>query len=335
MKWHASGSRREAFTLLELLAGMAVGILLVVLLFQIFEVASAAWQRSENQVDAYREARAALQVITRDLGSVAAQFPVNPAAPPAAGGAAPNLVLDKYPDPDPSRDPLDLQNEEAYLLTAVPNTGASSLCAVGYFCQWMPDAPPGSDPQNARTPRAYAIFRQFLGSGKNAEGAAAPQAGLYDLLKASAGRPLTFLDVFVRTRPNGLAPGGQIRAAPVQLAAYIWDLQFRIDTNLQAARGAAQPPADHGDLSPAGTRSFYTSKDGMPHPWELPAYVEVRFKALGAAGARQLEGNRSVDRRTWWDASSAFYRKVIQPSTQQFVMRAPLQSGGAGPFPSF
>ena len=49
--------KASAFTLVELLVGMVVGSLLVVILFQVFNVASAAWQRGEAQLDAYREAR--------------------------------------------------------------------------------------------------------------------------------------------------------------------------------------------------------------------------------------------------------------------------------------
>lgn len=333
-------SRTSAFTLIEMLVGMTVGILLVVILFQIFNVASAAWQRSENQIDAYREARAALQLMTRDFSSVVAQFPVNPAAltaVPAQGGAAPTLVLDKYPVPDPARDDLDLNNEEAYFLTTVSNTGSSSLCAVGYFCQWLPDIPPGSDPQGLRTPRSYALFRQFLGSGKHAVAGVATQAGLYDLLKLATNIPIGFMDLFVRSRPNaesGLTNSTLVRATAVEMAAYVWDLQFRIDTNLKAARGAAQPPDDHGDLPAGGVTRQYTSRDGMQHPLRLPPYVEIRFKALGSGGVRRLEGNNSVNRSTWWNANSPFYTRTIQPSLQQFVARVPLQNVEAGLIPA-
>ncbi len=333
--------KQLGFTLIELLVGITVGILLIVILFQIFNVAAGAWQRSENQVDAYREARAALQLITRDLSSVAIQFPTNPASSPAPsptdGGIAPTLVLDKYPNPDPKPDPLDANNEEVYFLTTVSNTGSSSLCAVGYFCQWLPDVPPLSDPKGTRTPRAYSLFRQFLGSGINTEIVSPAQYGVYDLLKKTTTTPLDFMDIFARSRPNGASPGNSassITATPVELSSYIWDLQFRVDTNLQAIRGGAQPPNDHGDLSASAVQRQYTSKSGAKHPLELPPYIEVRFKALSAAGTRQLEGNLGVDRNTWWDGTSALYQRVIRPSTQQFVVRVPLQAYTAGRVPS-
>lgn len=320
----ARRSRPGAFTLIELLVAMAVGTLLIVILFQIFNVAAVAWQRSETQVDAYREARAALQLMTRDLSAISAQFATDPAAsPPTAGGIVPNLVLDKYPSPDPARQKGDLNNEEVYCLTMVPNTGLSSLCAAGYFCQWLPDIAKNS----AKAPRAYGLYRQFLGSGSTT------QPGLYDLFKKTAATPLGFMDLFARSSPGATATPDMVTAAPVGLSAYIWDLQFRIDTNLQDARGAAQPPKDHGDLATPPRQRKYTSLAGEQHPLQLPPYIEIRFKALSAAGARQLEGNDAVTRLTWWPASSAdrepIYKTVILPATQQFVARVPLQCAQA------
>lgn len=321
----ARRTRRAAFTLIELLVGMTVGILLVVILFQIFNVSAAAWQRGENQADAYREARAALQLMTRDLSAVSLQFPTNPATSPAplatVGGIAPNLVLDKYPSPDPVRQKGDLNNEEVYCLTTVPNTGLSSLCAVGYFCQWLPDVARNG----ATAPHAYALYRQFLASGSTT------QPGLYDLLKKATTTPLAFMDVFARSSLSASATSDPARltATAVQLSAYIWDVQFRIDTNLQEARGSAQPPVDHGDLATLPKQRKYTSLAGEEHPLQLPPYIEIRFKALSAGGARQLEGNNGVTRETWWPAQTtdyeSIYRTVILPSTQQFVARVPLQ----------
>lgn len=321
---HRGGS--AGFTLIELLVGMSVGILLVVVLFQIFGVAADAWLRGENQVDAYREARAAMQIMTSDLSSISPQFPANPAASPVPlpqdPGIAPTLVLDKYPQPDPAREDGDANNEEVYGLATIANNGASSLCAVGYFCQWLPDV--ASDA--ARAPQAYALFRQFLGSGQSS----AP--GLYELIKNAHRSPLDFMDVFVRSRPGRAAPANAVAAAPSELASYVWDLQFRIDTNLNARRGAAsQPPSDHNDiLNPGAVKRFYAAEAGKEHPVELPSLIEIRFKAVSANGARQLEGNGSVTRATWWPASisnaAPLYKKVILPSTQQFVARVPLRS---------
>ncbi len=67
----------QAFTLIELLVAMAVLALLVVLLMGIVESASKLWRDSESRVDSYREARAAVSIMSRDLRNSLAGANVN------------------------------------------------------------------------------------------------------------------------------------------------------------------------------------------------------------------------------------------------------------------
>lgn len=64
----------HAFTMIELLVAMAVFSLLIVLLMGMVDGAAKLWRESENRVDAYREARAALGSLARDLNNA---LPVN------------------------------------------------------------------------------------------------------------------------------------------------------------------------------------------------------------------------------------------------------------------
>ena len=313
-------ARRAAFTLVELLVTMAVSALLIVFLFQLFNATAKAWKSGEDQTDTYREARAALQLMVRDIGSTTAPLMRNAYAVPTptpssspAPGIVPVLVLDQYPSSlaDPARQPDDAINEELYCLTNIPNSGSSSLCAAGYFCEWMPDvASTGNAQQTAAAPRAYALYRQFLGSGS----AAAP--GLFERFKAvnsASTQPLSFINLYERARP-GTIPAASLTppvATATQLASYIWDLQFRTAASAQATSSPSDYPA------------------GMPLPTPpstLPAYVEIRFKALSTGAARQLEGNTSVTRAAWNDnqINSAIYQHIIQPGTRQFVARVPI-----------
>ena len=291
------------FTLVELVVTVAVGLLLVIFLFQIFNASLGAWRRGESQNDTYREARAALQLMTRDLSQITAPIP---------GGAAPALVLDRYPGSIPTPQAGDEINEELYCLTTVPNSGASGLCAAGYFCLWMPDLIPGTDPnaviKRAHAPQAFALMRQFLGSGR----VGAP--GLFERFQAIGGKPvLSFLDLYERTPPTLASDPQKPVSTVTELCAYVWDLQFRTPAMLQTE-----------SVTPV-----YGSQP--PYPTILPAFVEIRFKALSAEAARQLEGNTGVDRRTWGDPSSGnfIYQRIIQPGTRQFVARVPIYSGSA------
>ena len=281
---------------------MTVTLLLVAALMQIFNATTDTWQHGEAQVDAYREARGALQLMARDLSATlqASYVPPRGAALTAVPPALPTLCLQHASGSyDAGGGPI---NEEVYCLTNIPNSGAisgmSSLCAVGYFCQWMPDA--ANAPAN--TPQAYALMREALDSN-----------GTFLRIQTASGHnPVTFDDLFTPT------------TSAVQLAAYIWDLRLRIDTDLNEQSvpdGNLPSPPDHAKVLYRGDASTY--------PTRLPAYVEIRFKALSDIAGRRLEGTKSgVDKTTWKDNNpgglSATYRSIIQPSAQQFVLRVPL-----------
>lgn len=298
-----AGRRGAAFTLVELLVAMAVGTLLIIFLFQMFNASARAWRQGEDQAETYREARAALQLMVRDLGQtippMTGSVYVSPTPTPGATPqiVAPTLVLDYYNGKPTGGVPV---NEEVYCLTTIPNNGASSLCAVGYYCQWSP---------NGRS-KAYSLMRQYLGSGSSTT------AGLFDLFKSSSGKSrLLFTDLY--DRDSTVA-----KPSLTEMASYIWDLQIRTPTSLQ---------------DPAATPSYLkdpTYSTGYANA--QPAYLEIRFKALSESAARQLEGNASVSPGTWNDSNAAtagIYRNIILPGTRQFSARVPLQSGSANSTP--
>ncbi len=113
--------RPHSFTLIELLVAMAVAVLILTLLFQVFAATTRQWRRADQRIDTFRDARAALQMITQDLRHAAVY-----ASPPM-------LVLAEDPTDDPR---TDSRNQEAYVVTAISNNGKSNLCTVGYYCVW-------------------------------------------------------------------------------------------------------------------------------------------------------------------------------------------------------
>ncbi|CAN5593608.1 hypothetical protein BH09VER1_BH09VER1_41340 [soil metagenome] len=69
-------ARPTGFTLIELLVAMAVFAILVVMLMGMVDSASKLWRQSENRMDSYRESRAALNIMNRDLrNALASQNP--------------------------------------------------------------------------------------------------------------------------------------------------------------------------------------------------------------------------------------------------------------------
>ena len=119
-----SVKKASAFTMLELLVSMAVLSMLIVLLLSMVDNATKMWRLSENRVDAYREARAALNLIASDLASIYTSTNAN------------FTYINRAPATVPTMQPhLD---GKLFFVTALP-VGAqgvdqkSDLCTVGYF----------------------------------------------------------------------------------------------------------------------------------------------------------------------------------------------------------
>ena len=110
----------HGFTLVELLVAITITVVIMAVLFQVFAAAAVQWQTSDQRIDAFRDARAVLQIMARDLS----RADIN--------GAAKMLQLQDFytvsPDPQFAK--------EAYAITPIPNPGKSSLCAVGYYCAY-------------------------------------------------------------------------------------------------------------------------------------------------------------------------------------------------------
>ncbi len=142
-------ARRPAFTLLEVMVSMTILSILIVLLLSMVNAASQLWRDSENRVDSYREARAALNVIASDLESIFPStntnfFALDPRGLPAT--AAPKTVA-----------------SSVFFLSALPrdaqdqNAGKSDLCQVGYFMAY-------DKTTLNNTNQSYNLYRYFRSS---------------------------------------------------------------------------------------------------------------------------------------------------------------------------
>ena len=107
----------SAFTLVEVLISVAITTIIVVLLFQVFAAAAAQWQTADQRIDTFRDARAAMHIIKRDLSR----------ANVAANSGMLRLT-----------DFFGGFAKEAYAITPTANLGKSDLCSVGYYCSWDP-----------------------------------------------------------------------------------------------------------------------------------------------------------------------------------------------------
>lgn len=125
--------RKYGFTLLELLIAAAITAFIVALLGRVLVATTAIYQTADQRMDAFRDAKAALQMMTADLSR--ADINGDPQmlnlANPGGGSSYAN---------------------EAYAVTPIKNKGKSDLCTVAYYVDWDASA------------KAYSLRRFFKDS---------------------------------------------------------------------------------------------------------------------------------------------------------------------------
>lgn len=283
---------RAAFTLMELMVAMAVTSLLVILMLQIFNSGTAAWQSNEERLDTFREARAALQIMGRDFSTL------SPA--PSADEQFPVLMLDWHRDTPPE----DRVNREIYGLVTTRNKGIGDLCAVGYYCEW--------DGKNK-----FVLKRQFSDSDNTFD-------RLKQVLTANATTPqsprMIFETLFARI------PGDPRKPTNVQsiqvLASHVWDLQVDMPDPLNPERmvpWTTAPGSFNRNLPPwveirfkaLGTNAARKIPDATVgrEDWYPPPPASDGTPASGTSSAK---------------GAKTFYERYILPYEQQFVTRLKL-----------
>lgn len=159
LRWLPSNSvKKSAFTLLEVMVAMAIMAILLVLLLNMVDSGAKLWRVNENRVDSYREARAALGIMSRDLQNALAatnstgQFLLNADAFSHLASVG-NLVSDTN------------QGAGMLFLTALPakaqdtSSNKSDICQVGYFLAFGKSSSPANSPLNTMN-----IYRYILSS---------------------------------------------------------------------------------------------------------------------------------------------------------------------------
>jgi type II secretory pathway pseudopilin PulG len=130
-------TKSSAFTIVELLIASAITLGIVVLLGIIFGSITRTTSRANQRTDAFRDARAALQMMQRDFtGLVRTQWQPDPFVTPTPSTnpqpttrAAAFLALKNMYDPASA-------NQEIFGLIALKNAASGDVCAVGYYCSW-------------------------------------------------------------------------------------------------------------------------------------------------------------------------------------------------------
>jgi hypothetical protein len=274
--------RVSAFTLAELLIATSITASMVLMLGWMLGALMGVASHANARVDAFRDARAALQMIERDLRNlVRTQWNPDPFAnqtlAPCAVSAvsttrvtlpAAYFALDSSRYTDPATIPNN-QNQQLYALVADRTSGASGdVCAVGYYCRW--------DDQL----HAYSLRRFFRNSAST----------------------------FTAMQGAGSYAGGSVLYTPgssdAVLAAYVWNLKI---TLYDAAGTQTNPTTCICDVSATS-------------PSQLPASIEISFNAMSPQAARTVMSVSSSP-NDWMDTNAPNYQRLIAPHVYQFRSR--------------
>jgi prepilin-type N-terminal cleavage/methylation domain-containing protein len=152
--WGKDGnSASRGFTLLEIMVSMAILAILIVILSTMVDSSAKLWRQSENRVDSFREARAALNLIASDMQSIAFPKESNPKQPRFfALNSGAELPGSASQSPEAS---------SLFFLSALPTSeqqadeNKSDLCTIGYFLAY--DSPTLN--QKDKSLNLYRFFR--------------------------------------------------------------------------------------------------------------------------------------------------------------------------------
>jgi type II secretory pathway pseudopilin PulG len=240
----------DGFTLAELLIATGVTAGIVLMLGWMLGSLMASASHTTQRVDAFRDARAALQLIERDLRNLVRNqwnpdpFTNQTLAPCTASTVSTTAVTlptayfaldNRYADDPAAGNP----NQQLYALVAdTTNPSSGDVCAVGYYCRW--------DVQlHAYSLRRY--FRRFSLTEMHSWGT--DYAGDSVLYSATDGDAV--------------------------LAAYVWNLKI---TPYDAA---GSPNTTYPCVCDALV-------GGLPKPIALPAAIEISFNAMSPQAARTV-----------------------------------------------
>ena len=276
----------RGFTLVELLIAAVITVVIVVMLGLMLGSLMTSASHASQRVDAFRDARAALQMMERDLSNlVRAQWniqtsPVPTPIPSPITRPAAYFALDKrWQDlaNDPYCDPANGNpNRQMFGLIATKSSAPGDMCAVGYYCRWDTEL------------HAYTLRRFFLD--------ATTTFNVFTSAAVTAANYASDSDLYAPSVNDEV------------LAAYVWNLNITM-------RDAA------GNV--INTYPYICDPNAAtPNP--LPAAVEISFNAMSPQAARTIMSVSSAP-TDWMDATTQNYQRLVKPHAYEFRTRISLQ----------
>ncbi len=272
--------------MVELLIAAAITVVIVVMLGLMLGSLMSSASHASQRVDAFRDARAALHMMERDLSNlVCAQWniqtsPVPTPVPVPVTRPAAYFALDKrWQDTanDPYSDPANGNpNRQMFGLIATKSSAPGDMCAVGFYCRW--------DTQL----HAYTLRRFFLD--------ATTTFNVFTSPAVTAANYASDSDLYAPSVNDEV------------LAAYVWNLNITM-------RDAA------GNV--INTYPYICDPNTVT-PTSLPAAIEISFNAMSPQAARTVTSVSSAP-ADWMDTTTQNYQRLVKPHACEFRTRINLQ----------
>lgn len=285
-----SHTAQRGFTIVELLIAATLTVLIVVMLGTMFGSLSSTASRANQRTDTFRDARAALQMMSRDLTNLvrphwepdpfstpAPTVPPTPLTRPAAHLALKNI----YTDPAAG-------NQQVWALIAAKNSGTGDLCSVGYYCRWNDQG------------YGYSLRRFFRPSSDTTS--TPPMPGTYTTLSSTA----SYVSETVLYTPDAVGTAANAMRDDL-LAQHVWNLKITAY-----------------DASGAVISTYpYVCDSSATSPTALPKALEISFWAMSQEAARTVIAAKA-DANVWMNENDPTYLRLIKPHAHEFRTRIDL-----------
>jgi len=266
----------SAFTMLELLVSMAVLSLLVVLLLSMVDNATKMWRQSENRVDAYREARAALNLMASDLASIYSSTNTNLFRTNALGITLSPAKISTASSGGNGTDAI-------FFITALPtkaqdpDSNKSDLCEVGYYLSWSSTSVLPNDKN--RSQNLHRFFRSsdttFEGLKNNAQIFQSPVPGGGEEVLA---KNITGFKVTAYSKVSG-SPGklAEFKQSDTTPAPDVLEITLSAISNDAAKRFGDEndwkniDPVTRKQIERTFTKRVVLNRDASPTPTPTPS----------------------------------------------------------------
>ena len=288
---------QRGFTIVELLIAATITVLIVVMLGTMFGSLSSTASRANQRTDTFRDARAALQMMSRDLTNlVRPQWEPDPFSTPAPTAApqpltrpAAHLAFKNiYTDPATG-------NQQIWALIAAKNSGTGDLCSVGYYCRW------NDTDANGNPAYGYSLRRFFRPSSDDTT-STPTIPGTYTTLSSTASyvsEAILYTPDAVGTRANALHDD--------LLAQHVWNLKVTAY-----------------DASGVVIATYpYVCDSSSASATQLPKALEISFWAMSTEAARTVIASKA-DANVWMNESDPTYQRLIRPHAHEFRTRIKL-----------